>query len=145
MKNCDEMVSSLLERRERYVCEQKKKRRIVCGTAASLCYVCLTALFAVGVRNNGIFTSPTSLGKTSADAVYPGIKDTFDERNGEFPDSTASNNKIVINPMKNNPFDRAKMNICLTGDDFVEMSLEEMLQYYGLNFVPDVPADIKPW
>lgn len=31
MKNCDEMVSSLLERRERYVCEQKKKRRIVCG------------------------------------------------------------------------------------------------------------------
>ena len=47
--------------------------------------------------------------------------------------------------MKNNPFDRAKMNICLTGDDFVEMSLEEMLQYYGLNFVPDVPADIKPW
>lgn len=37
------------------------------------------------------------------------------------------------------------MNICLTGDDFVEMSLEEMLQYYGLNFVPDVPADIKPW
>lgn len=145
MKNCDEMVSSLLERRERYVCEQKKKRRIVCGTAASLCCVCLTALFAVGVRNNGIFTSPTSLGKTSADAVYPGIKDTFDERNGEFPDSTASNNKIVINPMKNNPFDRAKMNICLTGDDFVEISLEEMLQYYGLNFVPDVPADIKPW
>lgn len=25
MKNCDEMVSSLLERRERYVCEQKRK------------------------------------------------------------------------------------------------------------------------
>lgn len=64
MKNCDEMVSSLLERREPYVCEQKKKRRIVCGTAASLCYVCLTALFAVGVRNNGIFTSPTALRQT---------------------------------------------------------------------------------
>ncbi len=27
MKNCDEMVSSLLERRERYVCEQKKEKK----------------------------------------------------------------------------------------------------------------------
>ena len=37
------------------------------------------------------------------------------------------------------------MNICLFVDDFVEMSREEMIDYYGVDYIPDVPEDIKPW
>ena len=30
-------------------------------------------------------------------------------------------------------------------DDFVKMTREEMIEYYGVDYIPDVPADIKPW
>lgn len=32
MKNCDEMVNSLLERRDRYTAEQEKRRKILTRT-----------------------------------------------------------------------------------------------------------------
>ncbi len=44
MKSCDEMVNSLLERREQYVAGQKRKRKVLTRTVTSLCCVCLVAL-----------------------------------------------------------------------------------------------------
>lgn len=51
MKNCNEMVDSLLERRERYVAEQKRKRAVITRSAAAVCCVCLIALLGFGVWN----------------------------------------------------------------------------------------------
>lgn len=142
MKNCDEMVNSLLERRERYAAEQKKKRRVIVRAATSACCVCLVALMGVGVWRGGIFhTAPPD--QTTADTVYPGIKDTFDASKGESPNHPAANNNIVVNPIKGISAD--KSNISFFADDFVEMTHEEMVEYYGVDYVPNVPADIKPW
>lgn len=142
MKNSEEMVNSLLERRDRYVTKQKKKKIIITRTVTSMCCMCLVAILGFGMRQGGMFNS-TPPDQTLEDALYPGVKDNFDESKGESPDDPAVNNRIVINTI--NVISADKMNIALMGDDFVEMTREEMIEYYGVDYIPDVPADIKPW
>ena len=60
MKNSNEMVNSLLERREHYVAEQKKKRTIIIRTGISICCVCIVALLGIGVWQGGIFKDTSS-------------------------------------------------------------------------------------
>lgn len=55
MKNCDEMVNSLLERRDRYEAEKKRKRSVMIRAAAPVCCVCLIALLGVGSWIGGAF------------------------------------------------------------------------------------------
>ena len=142
MKNYDELTNDLLERRDRYVADQKKKRKKVMGVATSLCCFCLVALLGFGMWQGGMFNT-TPPDQTLEDALYPGIKDNFDESKGESPDDPAANNKIIINSIDGISADR--MNINLRVDDFVEMTRDEMITYYGVDYVPDVPDDIKAW
>ncbi len=44
MKTCDEMVNSLLERREQYAAVQKKKKRVLVSTITSLCVVAMVGV-----------------------------------------------------------------------------------------------------
>ena len=44
MKTCDEMVNSLLERREQYAVAQKKKKRVLVSTITSLCVVAIVGV-----------------------------------------------------------------------------------------------------
>ena len=142
MKSCDEMVNSLLERREQYAAGQKRKRKVLIHTVTPMCCVCLIALLGFGMRQEGILGTTLS-DQTIDDAVYPGIKDTFDDKRGESADDPAVNNKIVIHPITG--ISSEDMNICLLVDDFVPMTRDEMIDYYGVDYIPDVPADIKPW
>lgn len=142
MKNYDELTNDLLERRDRYVADQKKKRKSLMSVATSLCCLCLVALLGFGMWQGGMFNT-TPPDQTLEDALYPGIKDNFDESKGESPDNPSANNKIVINTI--NGISADKMNINIAVDDFVKMTREEMIEYYGVDYIPDVPADIKPW
>ena len=142
MKNYDELTNDLLERRDRYVADQKKKRKRVMGIATSLCCFCLVALLGFGMWQGGMFNT-TPPDQTLEDALYPGIKDNFDESKGESPDNPSVNNKIVINTINGISADRMNINIAV--DDFVKMTREEMIEYYGVDYIPDVPTDIKPW
>ena len=142
MKNSEEMVNSLLERRDKYDAEKKKKRTIITRTVTSMCCFCLVALLGFGMWQGGVFNT-TSPDQTLEDALYPGIKDNFDESKGESPNNPAANNKIVINSI--NGISADKMNINLALGDRIEMSIEELCEYYGVNYVPDVPEDIKIW
>lgn len=143
MKNCDEMVNSLLERRDQYVTEQKRKRAVLTRTVTSMCCVCLIALLGFGMLQGEIFNA-ASQNQTIDDAIYPGIKDTFNESKGESANNPADNNKIVVHSIEHTSSSNS-MDICLLIDDFVEMTREEMIEYYGVDYIPDVPADIKPW
>lgn len=133
MKNCDEMVNSLFERREQYVAQQTKRRKVFVGTVASMCCVCLVTMVGLGIWQSGMFHTP-QLGKKLEDE-----QDT----NNNFDKSNVIDHKIIIHSIKGISYDR--MNICLSVDDFVEMTREEMMEYYGVDYIPDVPADIKPW
>lgn len=65
MKNYDELTNDLLERRDRYVAAQKKKRKRVMGVATSLCCFCLVALIGFGMWQGGVFpaTPPITSGE----------------------------------------------------------------------------------
>ena len=142
MKNYDELTNDLLERRDRYVADKKKKRKSLMSVATSLRCLCLVALLGFGMWQGGMFNT-TPPDQTLEDALYPGIKDNFDESKDESADNPAANNRIVINTINGISADR--MNINLAVDDFVKMTREEMIEYYGVDYIPDVPADIKPW
>lgn len=53
MKNCDEMVNSLFERRDRYAAEQKRKRKMLTRTATSMFCFSLVALLGFGIWRGG--------------------------------------------------------------------------------------------
>lgn len=86
MKNYDELTNDLLERRNRYVTDQKRKRKTVISVATSLCCVCLVALLGIGVWQRGMLNSqpPISLD----DSTIIGEKDYInpdDVDNSQFP------------------------------------------------------------
>lgn len=56
MKNYEEITNDLLERRDRYITEQKKKRKRVISVAAPICCFCLASLLGIGVWNSGMLT-----------------------------------------------------------------------------------------
>ena len=142
MKNCDEMVNSLLERRNRYATEQKRKKTIITRTVTSMCCVCLVSLLGFSMWQGGMLDTKVP-GQTLDDALYPGVKDTFDESKGESADNSISNNRIVINSVGESV--PADAGIGLLPDDFVEMTRDEMVAYYGVDYIPTVPEDIKAW
>lgn len=144
MKNCDEMVNSLLERREQYAAKQKRKRRALTRTITSMCCVCLVTLLGFGMWRGGFFniTPPT---QTIEDAVYPGVKDAFDESKGEPAENPTVNNKIIVHRIDGLSSDRYKLDVDLAANDFVVMDRVQLNEYYGLNVFPMVPGDLKEW
>ena len=73
MKNYDELTSDLLERRDRYVADQKKKRKRVMSVATSLCCFCLVALLGFGMWQGGMFDAKPPI--TLDDSINIGDKD----------------------------------------------------------------------
>lgn len=57
MKNYDEITNDLLKRRDKYVTEQRKKRKRMIGVVSSFCCVCLVALLGFGMWQGGLFES----------------------------------------------------------------------------------------
>ena len=146
MKSYDELTDNLLERRDTYVAEQRRKRKTAMSIATSLCCFCMVVLLGFGAWSSGLFNEvplDQTPDETIGDALYPGIKDTFNDKNGESSTNPAANNKIVIHNVSGGI--SSDMAINLGVDDFIEMSREEMCEYYGVDYIPDVPADIKAW
>lgn len=71
MKSCDEMVNSLLERRDRYAAEQEQKRKALTRTVTSMCCVCLVALLGFGVWQGGMLNNqpPATLDDSEPDEL----------------------------------------------------------------------------
>lgn len=73
MKNCEEMVHSLLTRRDQYAAAQRRKKAVITRTVIPVGCVCLAALVGVGLWKGGVFdTTPP---ETAGDAVISGEKD----------------------------------------------------------------------
>ena len=144
MKSYDELTNSLLERRDTYLAEQRKRRKTMVNIATSLCCFCMVVLLGFGAWNSGLFNKlplDETPDETIGDALYPGIKDTFDDKNGESATNLAAHNKIVIHSVSGGI--SAEMAINLQIDDFVEMTREELNEYYGVSVFPTVPDDIE--
>lgn len=75
MKSCDEMVNSLLERRDEYNVEQKRKKKNLIRITVSMCCVCLVALMGFGFWNGDLLEKkpPLSAKETSQNVTNPAI------------------------------------------------------------------------
>lgn len=150
MRNYEELTHDLLERRDCYMAEKKKKRKTVLRVGASLGCACLIG-FGLWQARPG--EDPVTE-QRSEDALHIGIHDYLDESKGESPEETTAyyklespedpvaGQKIVIHDIDG--ISSHKMNIALGVDDFVEMTHEEMVAYYGVDYTPVVPDDLKP-
>lgn len=142
MKNCDEMVNDLLVRREQYLAERKHRRRVIARAAASACCVCLVALAGFLVwRNEKVPSSPTE--QAAEPVLSQQSTGTTEETTTAATEERVTEDRIVIHPCNGVSLDVS--NIDLSEDDFVEMSRDEMIDYYGVDYIPDVPSDVKPW
>lgn len=127
MKNSNEMVRSLLERKAEYEENQKRKKKIITRTVTTLSCICLAVLVGFGVwhGSNNVKSEPNTTESTEA---------------------SAANNKIVVQQIDGILGDGGrKMNISLNWDDFVKMDKAALVNYYGTNLFPEVPPDLKEW
>lgn len=93
MKNSEEMVNSLLERRDKYAAEKKRKRKIITRTVTSMCCVCLVALLGFGMWQGEMFdTRPPA---TSNDSINIGEKDYI---NPDAANDNVGNHTINYSP-----------------------------------------------
>ena len=141
MKNYEEVTRSLLERRDRYEAQRSRNRRIMISVTVSLC--CFCVIVGAGVfMGRGGRVSPVTPTAVVEDSVYPGVTDYFDDKCGQSMTEPSAINKIVIHSIDG--VSSGIMNIALHGNDFVEMTRQEMVEYYGVDYFPEVPADIPP-
>lgn len=128
MKSSNEMVRSLLDRKAQYEEKQTRKKKIIFRTVTSLSCICLAALVGFGAWYG-------------SKSIKTGSNNTT-----ENTDASVPNNKIVVQQIDNISRDGSrKMNINLNSEDFVEMDKTALINYYGTNLFPDVPADLKEW
>jgi hypothetical protein len=109
------------------------------SVAVSLCCFCLIVGAGVFMGRNGMASSVTPT-TVIEDAVYPGVTDYFDDKHGQSLTEPSAINKIVIHSIDG--ISSGIMNIALHTNDFVEMTRQEMVVYYGVDYFPEVPLDI---
>jgi hypothetical protein len=139
MKSYEEVTRSLLERRDLFDAQRRQNRKRTIGYTASLCCFCLIVGVGFLMRREGKIV-PALPAATVDDAVFPGITDYVDDKHGQYLTETAANNTIVIHSIDG--VSSGIMNIALHTNDFVEMTRQEMVAYYGVDYFPEVPLDI---
>ena len=126
MKSCEEMVDSLFARREQYRYRQKARRNVMVGVAsAAVCCLCAVVVWGLS-------------GEPEGAAEHSPIK--MENPNVTEPPETGPAYEIAVNPIAINP--TGIHGIARMRDDFVEMTQEEMKEYYGMDYIPDVPKDL---
>ena len=129
MKTYDETILAVFCRMEAYEKEKRKTLAAYRKAAGWACCLCLTMLLGVGVWQGRVPSEPSMPGPENVDV----------------PDS-ASEDKIVVCPV-DTAGARLKqdMDIGLFWEDFVEMTPVELADHYGVDVMPEMPADLKAW
>lgn len=141
MKNCDEMVNSLLERRDEYNVEQKRKKKNLIRITVSMCCVCLVALIGFSFWNGDLLEKkpPLSAKENSHNVTTPAIYQEDQTTVAAVPptlgesttnDDTEGKKLFAINEITSTasgcPMDLSKY-------DKVVFSLEKAAEYFGVN------------
>lgn len=139
MRSYEDVTNDLLERRDRYEAQRSRSRRMMISVTVSLCCFCVIVGAGVFMGRGGRL-SPVTPTSVIEDTVYPGVTDYFDDKHGQSLTEPSAINKIVIHSIDG--VSSGIMNIALHTNDFVEMTRQEMVVYYGVDYFPEVPLDI---
>ena len=130
MKNYDETIDIVFNRIHQYNTAKSRRKAAITRAAVPVCCACLVALAGIGIFRYA--DSPVS--PIVTDPVHSPVSSVS---------PNAANDKIIINQLDSIP--DSLMDIALMINDFVPMSLEEILAYYGTNVIPTVPSDLSAW
>ena len=139
MKNCEEMVKSLCERRDSYVAEQKRKRKVITRAVASVCCFSLVALLGFGLWQGGMFdTTPSatinnSISTNEKDDVVPSIN----EKNDVVPNEKATISGFDVAGEVSPSYATPKNSECC-----FSMSLQGAMNEYGDEVLYRVVIDV---
>lgn len=150
MKNCDEMVGSLLRRRAEYEENRRKQRKTMLRLSGAVCSLALVVFIGAGVSGGWWLTSdpvlptmtPTQMTEEPT-VVQPTVRPTVAPTQPPVTEPPATEpvvDYIVINEIEDTS--NELMYIALMRDDFISMTEAELTDYYGTKFVPEVPADL---
>lgn len=130
MKTYNEMAVNVLNRIDEYETKQEHRKSAMKKVSTGLLCACIMAMVGFGAWQIG--TSPSVLPQT-------------DTSSAETESTHNKNNDVIIINHSDDSFsnERAKMNICLFADDYVQLSKQQLNEYYGLNIFPTVPADLE--
>lgn len=128
MKSYEQVTRELLVRRDEYErTHRRRSRAALCTAALCAAVICIGVL---GWRNGTAYRSQTSGVEANSQVELVSS------------DDHKTNDKIVFN--KVDSISQTNAFIALMVDDFVEMTCEELIEYYGADIEPDVPEDLMP-
>jgi hypothetical protein len=137
MKNCDEMVNRLLERKEQYEVRQKRKRKVLVRTVTAMGCTCFAALLSIGLWQSGLFntTRPVLLytggNEINAGGVFCGDYWVNDENNSSTQSNSACSSASSNGNSQNDP---ATDDL----DDVIGMVVVDGVTYVQFETNPDV-------
>lgn len=150
MKSYNEMAADVLHRIYEYEAEQKHRRKAITRTAVPFCCAGLAAVVGFGIWQGSRQSAPPVLTAESQDIPYSADTSEISSVPAESEAEPAENNsepavsdKIVVHQIDGISLD--KHNICLLGDDFVQMDKPALNEYYGTNVFPNVPKELSEW
>ena len=127
MKSYEKMAEDVFTRIDEIETKRSIQRKTITKVVTPICCVCLIALAGFGFSQFG--EKPPILVDDSSDASV------------EVYSSEAQNeNVIVINELEEIPADQ-EMLFALHTKDRIEMTPDELNEYYGTNVFPTVPSD----
>ena len=139
MKSCEEMVSSLLVRRDEYAAAQKRRCRAAVRAALVLCAVCLASVGGISMRRGGTIDLPEPPPVTEA-AGTAALRETVVPTTTP-PSPTVEDQLLHWVEAEEFPLP-VKALFALHGRDFAAMEEEALCAYYGVNIFPTVPEDM---
>ncbi len=153
MKSSNEMIDSLLMRREIYEAEKERKRKQIMGAIAPICSLFLVALMGIGIWKSGVLmggpaiTPDTSVSNggedVQLDTKAPSVSADIENNGGEdkgSSDTVNTDRVIVINSIDKLPEKVMEINIKL--NELEKMQEDEISAYYGTSVFPSVPEDL---
>lgn len=96
MKTCDEMVNSLLKRRERFLLEQKQKRKTAAKITAAGGCCALAAVIGIGIRNSGMLREKHTVVPENSSAISDNFSSVNSEPAKEIPTPQVPDHSSVI-------------------------------------------------
>lgn len=145
MKNCEEITSGLLTRRDQYVRAKQKRNRITMYVMAS--FGCLLLMTLLGMRfwqGSGAVPGNTEQpGNQHLQVNTPTVNTESNIHLEETQSQTVSDHIIHIHRIETGSIQSGQMGIALMWHHFIPMSEEELNTYYGLDVFPDVPDDLQ--
>ena len=145
MKNCEEIVSGLLNRRDRYVLAKQKRNRMIMYVMASFgCLLLMTLLGMSFWQGSGSVPGYTEQpGNQHLQVSTPTVNTESNIHLEETQSQTVCDHIIHIHRIETASFQSGQMGIALMWHHFISMSDEELNTYYGLDVFPDVPDDLQ--